>query len=64
MTTWVEVLAKVARETGIPAKKARQHAQDAIGRIEGSLVVGRVLKDYGPFERTLLDLPDVILGKK
>ncbi|MEE8126435.1 MAG: TetR/AcrR family transcriptional regulator [Nitrospirales bacterium] len=64
MGAWVECLAKVAREAGVPAKKARQQAQDAIGRIQGSLVIARVLKDYGAFERTLLELPDVILGRK
>ena len=63
MGAWVEALAKVARETGVPAKKARQQAQDAIGRIQGSLVMARVLKDYGPFERMLLELPTVLLGK-
>ncbi|MEC4679284.1 MAG: TetR/AcrR family transcriptional regulator [Nitrospirales bacterium] len=64
MGAWVEALAKVARETGIPAKKARLQAQDAIGRIEGSLVMVRVLKDIGPFERMLLELPDVLLRNK
>ena len=61
---WVEALTKVAREAGLSGKKARQKAQDAISRIQGSLVMARVLKDYGPFERTLSELPDVLLGKK
>ena len=61
---WVEALAKVAIEVGIPKKKAHQQAQDAISHIQGSLVVARVLKDYGPFERMLLDLPAVLLRNK
>ena len=64
MDAWVDSLAKIACEVGIPAKKARQQAQDAISRIEGSLVVGRVLKDYGPFERTMAELPSMLLDKK
>ena len=61
MGAWIDALAQVARETGIPAKKAKLQAQDAISRIEGSLVMSRVLKDNGPFERMLLELPDVLL---
>ena len=64
MDAWVDSLAKIACEVGIPAKKARQQAQDAISRIEGSLVLGRVLKDYGPFERTMAELPSMLLDKK
>ncbi len=63
LTFWVEALAKVAREGGVPNKKARQQAQDGISRLQGSLVMARILKDYGPFERTLSDLPTVILKK-
>ncbi len=62
MGAWVEALAKVARKAGVPQKKASQQAQDAISRIQGSLVMARVLKDYGPFERMLLELPTVLLS--
>jgi len=64
MGAWVEALAKVAREAGVPAQKARQQAQDAISRIQGSLVMARILKDYGPFERTLSELPTALLSNK
>ena len=64
MSAWVDELAKVAREAGVSAKIARQHAQDAISQIQGTLVVARVMKDYGPFERMLLELPTVLLRKK
>ncbi|WP_447968686.1 TetR/AcrR family transcriptional regulator [Nitrospira sp. M1] len=62
LAAWVEALAKVAREAGVSTTKARQQAQDAIGRIQGSLVMARVLQDRGPFERTLLKLPTMILS--
>ena len=61
MAAWVEALAKVAREAGLSPKKARQQAQDAISLLQGGLVMARVLKDTEPFERTLANLPQVIL---
>ena len=64
MSAWVDELAKVAREGGVSPKKARQKAQDAISQIQGTLVVARVMKDYGPFERMLSDLPTTLLGKQ
>lgn len=63
MSFWVEALAKAARESGVPTKKARQQAQDVIGRIQGSLVMARVLKDCGPFERAISEIPTVLLKK-
>lgn len=62
MGAWVEALAKVAREAGVSPKKARQQAQDAISLLQGGLVMARVLNDTGPFERTLANLPHVILN--
>jgi hypothetical protein len=64
MGAWVEALAKVAREAGVPAKKARHQAQDAISLLQGGLVMARVMKDTGPFERTLTNLPNVLLSTK
>jgi TetR/AcrR family transcriptional repressor of lmrAB and yxaGH operons len=64
MSAWVDELAKVGREAGVSPKKARQQAQDAISQIQGTLVVARVMKDYGPFERMLGELPTTLLGKQ
>ncbi len=64
MTVWAKSLAAVAREAGLPAKKAQQRAEDAIVRIQGSLVMARATGDTGPFERTLRQLPETILGEK
>ncbi|MDT7043595.1 TetR/AcrR family transcriptional regulator [Candidatus Nitronereus thalassa] len=63
MSAWVDGLAKVAREAGVSPKKAKQQAQDAVSQIQGTLVVARVIKDYGPFERMLDDLPRTLLRK-
>ena len=64
MKAWGRALAAVAREAGLPAKAAQQRAEDAIGRIQGSLVLARAMDDTAPFERTLRELPHVILGEK
>ena len=63
MGAWVDELAKVAKEAGVSPKKSRQQAQDAISQIQGTLVVARVMKDYGPFERMLAELPTTLLWK-
>ncbi len=64
MAAWAKALAAVAREAGLPAKRAQQRAEDAIARIQGTLVLARAMDDTGPFERTLRELPHVILGEE
>ena len=64
MTAWTRALAAVAREAGLPARGAQQRAEDAIARIQGALVLARATDDTGPFERTLRELPHVILGEE
>ncbi len=63
MTFWVDAMAKAARESGVPSKKAKQQAQDVISRIQGSLVVARVLKDCSSFERAISEIPTILLKK-
>lgn len=62
MTAWTRALAAVAREAGVPAKRAQQRAEDAIARIQGTLVLARATDDRRPFERALHELPQVLLG--
>ena len=64
MSAWVDGLTKVAREAGVSPRKAQQQAKDVISQIQGTLVVARVMKDYGPFERMLSELPTTLLRKK
>lgn len=55
-------LASLAREKGVPAREARQRAEDAVVRIQGSLIVARGLGDPAPFRRVLKQLPQDLLG--
>lgn len=59
---WIEGFAALAREHGISPAKAQQRAEDAVVRIQGSLVVSRGLGEPGPFRRVLKALPKDLLG--
>jgi len=60
MQAWVNAFALVAKESGHGSAAARSKAEDAILRIEGSLILARVLGDTACFERVLKLLPDLL----
>jgi len=60
MQAWINAFAQVARDSGFPAAAARSRAEEAIIKIEGSLVFARVLGDSSGFERVLKALPDLL----
>lgn len=60
--SWVSALAAVLSEEGFPEATAAKRAEDAVIRIQGSLVVSRALRDPAPFKRTIDELGDVLLG--
>lgn len=60
INAWMEAMAGIAREAGLPAMKARHRAEDAMVRIQGSLVVARITGDSAPFTRTLKALPALL----
>jgi TetR/AcrR family transcriptional repressor of lmrAB and yxaGH operons len=60
LQAWLEAFAKLGRQSGMSAPTAKARAEEAIARIEGSLILARVLQDTGPFERTLKLLPDLL----
>jgi AcrR family transcriptional regulator len=60
MQAWVSAFAQVAKESGLGGAAARSRAEEAIIRIEGSLVLARVLGDTTGFERALRLLPDLL----
>jgi AcrR family transcriptional regulator len=60
MQAWIAAFAQVARESGLGAAAARSRAEEAVGRIEGSLILARVLGDATGFERVLKLLPDLL----
>ena len=60
MQAWINSFALVARESGISPVAARSRAEEAIIRIEGAIVMARVLGDTSVFERVLKHLPDLL----
>ena len=50
----------VRRASGSP-RTAKERAEDAVIRIEGSLVMARATGDHMPFRRTLRNLPQELL---
>lgn len=47
---------------GLPRQEAAHRAEDAVIRIQGSLVVARAQNDAGPFLRTMQRLPEFLLS--
>ena len=47
---------------GIPRQEASRRAEDAVIRIQGSLVLARAQNDPGPFLRTMQRLPNSLIG--
>ena len=60
---WLKAMADVAREANLPSSIARQRAEEALIRIEGSLVLSRATGDTRPFKRVLRSLPDLLTGR-
>lgn len=62
MRIWTESLATVLIDAEIPNPIAYQRAEDAIVRIQGSLVLAQAMGDTGPFQRVLNSLPTRLLA--
>jgi TetR/AcrR family transcriptional repressor of lmrAB and yxaGH operons len=60
MQAWINAFAQVAKESGMSLAVARSRAEEAIIRIEGALILARVMGDTAAFERTLKLLPDFL----
>jgi TetR/AcrR family transcriptional repressor of lmrAB and yxaGH operons len=50
---WMKAIESLAREAGVPAATARLRAEDAVVRIEGSLVLAAGTGDVEAFARAL-----------
>ena len=59
--TWIDALARVLREAGLPQRTARRRAELAVGQIQGALVVARGLGEPEAFGRILQSLPEQLL---
>jgi len=60
LLAWMKAFAGIARESGLSPALARLRAEEAIIRIEGSLVLARVLGDNQPFQRVMKLLPQLL----
>jgi TetR/AcrR family transcriptional repressor of lmrAB and yxaGH operons len=62
-TTWIAAFEALAREAGIKASVAHVRAEDAVVRIEGSLILSAGTGDTGPFRRALDGIRMTLLMK-
>ena len=62
LKAWIAAIARVVGEAGIDPAEAARRAEDAVIRVEGALVVARVMGDTQPFRRTIERLPDDLLA--
>jgi TetR/AcrR family transcriptional repressor of lmrAB and yxaGH operons len=60
---WMEAVADLARESGMPTVPARHFAEDWIARIQGALIIHAANGDCGPFERAMAQLLELADGK-
>jgi len=61
MQALLTAFAQIAKESGVSSAAARSRAEEAVVRLEGSLILARVLGDAACFERVLKVLPDILL---
>lgn len=62
MDIWIDALAALANAEGVEATEAHARAEDAVARVQGSLIVSRVQDEPGVFRRALEELPELLLG--
>ncbi|MGA9672908.1 MAG: TetR/AcrR family transcriptional regulator [Terracidiphilus sp.] len=60
MHALLSAFAQVAKDSGLGSAAARSKAEEVIVRLEGSLILARVLGDTACFERVLKGLPDLL----
>jgi TetR/AcrR family transcriptional regulator, lmrAB and yxaGH operons repressor len=58
---WIDTLSEVVQDAGFAPKESKQRAQDAIARIQGSLILARGLNDTTIFARTMQELVKELL---
>ncbi len=64
LQAWHKAFADVSQESGYSPSEAKKRAEEAIIRIEGSLVLSRVLGDSKPFHRAIEELSGTLLRWK
>jgi TetR/AcrR family transcriptional regulator, lmrAB and yxaGH operons repressor len=64
LEAWLKAFTDIAREAGMPLSLARSRAEEAIVRIEGSLVLARVLGNSAPFLKNIRLLPELLTSPR
>ncbi|MCO8278006.1 hypothetical protein M1L60_46285 [Actinoplanes sp. TRM 88003] len=59
---WLTAMADVARRAGVSEQEAPRRARAALVRIEGALILARVLDDPSEFQLALAELPQMLVG--
>lgn len=59
---WMKALETLARESGVPPAAARARAEDALVRIEGSLIIAAGTGDHMAFARALIAIRRTMLA--
>ncbi|MCS7476958.1 TetR/AcrR family transcriptional regulator [Umezawaea endophytica] len=59
--TWIDVMAEASHRAGRPRDEAMRAAKDAFLRIEGSLVLARVLGEADVFAETVALMPSILM---
>ncbi len=62
LNVWIDTLAQVLIDAGLPPECARHRAEDAILQIQGALILGQGLDETGAFERVIKRLPEQLLN--
>lgn len=62
--TWVDAMTDASRRAGRTPKQAARAAKDAFLRIEGALVLARVLGETDAFAEAVADLPKLLMPPK
>jgi AcrR family transcriptional regulator len=53
---WIDAIAELAAESGMPAARAQDFAEDWAARVQGTLILQAANGDLGPFTRAMDDL--------
>jgi hypothetical protein len=63
MDLWIEAMSRLAIAEGVEVAEALARAEDAVARVQGSLIVSRVQDKPIVFRRALAQLPELLLGR-
>ncbi|MET9224499.1 helix-turn-helix domain-containing protein [Lentzea sp. NPDC003310] len=59
--TWIDVMTEAAQRAGRGPEEASRAARDAFLRIEGALVLGRVMGEHDAFAESIAAMPGILL---